>query len=140
MADKRTFPTPQRIGIFVFDGFEPIDVFGFVEAFTPASAEAQFATNVFGPLRVNRAFLPGMRERKAGLIVYVSSVVGRVALPFGGIYTASKWALEALAEVSSYELAPFGVDIAIVQPDFHASGTASWNAPITYLGSERSAP
>jgi NAD(P)-dependent dehydrogenase (short-subunit alcohol dehydrogenase family) len=90
--------------------------FGFVEAFTPASAEAQFATNVFGPLRVNRAFLPGMRERKAGLIVYVSSVVGRVALPFGGIYTASKWALEALAEVSSYELAPFGVDVAIVEP------------------------
>jgi NAD(P)-dependent dehydrogenase (short-subunit alcohol dehydrogenase family) len=90
--------------------------FGFTEAFTPSAVEAQFATNVVGPLRVNRAFLPAMRDRKSGLVVYVSSIVGRVAIPFSGVYTASKWALEALAEVSSYELAPFGVDVAIVEP------------------------
>ena len=46
----------------------------------------------------------------------MSSVVGRLAIPFGGVYASSKWALEALAETSSYELAPFGVDVAIVQP------------------------
>jgi len=90
--------------------------FGLVEAFTPDAVERQYATNVVGPLRVNRAFLPAMRERKSGLIVYVSSVVGRFTLPFGGVYASSKWALEALAEVSSYELAPFGVDVAIVEP------------------------
>jgi NAD(P)-dependent dehydrogenase (short-subunit alcohol dehydrogenase family) len=90
--------------------------FGIQEAFTPAAAERQFATNVVGPLRVNRAFLPAMRERRAGLVVYVSSVVGRFIIPFSGIYTASKWALEALAETSSYELAPFGIDVAIVEP------------------------
>jgi NAD(P)-dependent dehydrogenase (short-subunit alcohol dehydrogenase family) len=90
--------------------------FGIQEAFTPASVEQQFATNVVGPLRVNRAFLPAMRERKTGLIVYVSSVAGRLVIPFGGVYAASKWALEALAETSSYELAPFGIDVAIVQP------------------------
>jgi len=90
--------------------------FGVQEAFTPAAAERQFATNVIGPLRVNRAFLPAMRERGSGLIVYVSSVVGRLALPFAGIYIQSKWALEAQAEVASYELAPFGIDVAIVQP------------------------
>jgi NAD(P)-dependent dehydrogenase (short-subunit alcohol dehydrogenase family) len=90
--------------------------FGVTEAFTPSSVEAQLATNVVGPLRVNRAFLPSMREKKSGLVIYVSSVVGRVALPFSGVYTASKWALEALAEVSSYELAPFGIDVAIVEP------------------------
>ncbi len=56
-----------------------------------------------------------MREAKRGLVVYVSSVVGRIAVPFGGVYTASKWALEALAEVASYELQPFGIDVAIVQ-------------------------
>ncbi len=95
--------------------------FGVQEAFTPAAAERQFATNVFGPLRVNRAFLPAMRERKSGLIVYVSSVVGRLIMPTGGIYTASKWALEALAETSAYELAPFGVDVAIVQPGAYAT-------------------
>jgi NAD(P)-dependent dehydrogenase (short-subunit alcohol dehydrogenase family) len=93
-----------------------VGYFGIQESFTPAAAERQFTTNVFGPLRVNRAFLPGMRERRSGLIVYVSSVVGRFVIPFGGIYTASKWALEALAEVSAYELAPFGVDVAIVEP------------------------
>jgi len=90
--------------------------FGFAEAFTPAAVEAQFATNVVGPLRVNRAFLPSMRDRKSGLVVFVSSVVGRIVFPFTGIYTASKWALEALAETFSYELAPFGVDVAIVEP------------------------
>jgi NAD(P)-dependent dehydrogenase (short-subunit alcohol dehydrogenase family) len=95
--------------------------FGIEEAFTPALVEAQFATNVFGPLRVNRAFQPAMRERKSGLVVYISSVVGRMIVPFGGIYAASKWALEALAETSSYELAPFGVDVAIVEPGAFAT-------------------
>jgi NAD(P)-dependent dehydrogenase (short-subunit alcohol dehydrogenase family) len=90
--------------------------FGLIEGFTPAAVERQYATNVIGPLRVNRAFLPAMRERKAGLIVYVSSVVGRLIFPFGGVYASSKWALEALAEATSYELAPLGIDVAIVQP------------------------
>lgn len=90
--------------------------FGLVEAYTPIVVERQFATNVIGPLRVNRAFLPAMRERRSGLIVYVSSVAGRTTFPLGGVYAASKWALEALAEASAYELAPFGVDTAIVQP------------------------
>ncbi len=90
--------------------------FGLIEAFTPAVVERQFATNVFGPLRVNRAFLPAMRARGIGLLVYVSSVAGRLALPFYGAYAASKWALEALTETTSYELAPSGVDVAIVEP------------------------
>jgi NAD(P)-dependent dehydrogenase (short-subunit alcohol dehydrogenase family) len=90
--------------------------FGVVESFTPETARKQFDVNVFGALRVNRAFLPGMRERRSGLVVFVSSVVGRLVIPFGGVYTASKWALEALAETASYELAPFGIDVAIVQP------------------------
>lgn len=90
--------------------------FGIQEAFTPEAVERIFAANVFGPLRVNRAFLPAMRERRSGLIVYISSVVGRIVNPFGGVYASSKWALEALAEASSYELAPFGIDVAIVEP------------------------
>jgi NAD(P)-dependent dehydrogenase (short-subunit alcohol dehydrogenase family) len=90
--------------------------FGIQEAFTPAAVEHVYAANVFGPLRVNRAFLPSMRERRTGLVVYISSVVGRIVNPFGGVYASSKWALEALAEASSYELAPFGVDVSIVEP------------------------
>jgi NAD(P)-dependent dehydrogenase (short-subunit alcohol dehydrogenase family) len=94
---------------------------GMVETFTPESVERQYATNVIGPLRVNRAFLPGMRERKSGLVVFVSSVVGRVVLPSMGVYASSKWALEALAEALALELQPFGVEIAIVQPGAYAT-------------------
>ncbi len=95
---------------------------GLTEAFTPAAVERQFATNVFGPLRVNRAFLPAMRARRSGLVVYVSSAVGRIVLPFFGVYAASKVALEALAETTSYELAPSGVDVAIVEPGDYPTG------------------
>lgn len=99
--------------------------FGLIEAFTPALVEQQFAINVFGPLRVNRAFLPAMRERRSGLIVYISSVVGRITTPFGGVYASSKWALEALAESSALELAPLGIGVAIVQPGAFATEIGS---------------
>ncbi len=95
--------------------------FGTAEAFTPASLERQFATNVVGPFRLARAFLPGMRERRTGLVVFVGSVVGRFTMPFNGIYSSSKWAIEALAEAFSYELRPFGVDVAIVEPGAYAT-------------------
>lgn len=90
--------------------------FGLTETFTPALAQRQFDVNVFGVLRVNRAFLPTMRAQRSGLIVYVSSVVGRFILPFTGVYTASKYAIEALAEATAYELRPFGVDVTILEP------------------------
>ena len=99
--------------------------FGTAEAFTPASFERQFATNVTGPFRLSRAFLPAMRAAGSGLVVFVSSVVGRVVIPFTGVYTSSKWALEALAESFSYELRPFGVDVAIVQPGAHETNIFS---------------
>jgi NAD(P)-dependent dehydrogenase (short-subunit alcohol dehydrogenase family) len=114
----------------IHDGSGTVDVlvnnagtafFGIQEAYTPEAVERQYATNVIGPLRVNRAFLPAMRARKSGLVVYVSSIVGRVVLPYSSIYSSSKWALEALAESSYYELAPFGVDVAIVEPGAFAT-------------------
>jgi NAD(P)-dependent dehydrogenase (short-subunit alcohol dehydrogenase family) len=98
---------------------------GVQEAFTPETARKQFDVNVFGPLRVNRAFLPSMRARRAGLVVFVSSKAGRLAVPFFGVYAASKWALEALAETASYELAPFGVDVAIVQPGAYTTNISN---------------
>jgi NAD(P)-dependent dehydrogenase (short-subunit alcohol dehydrogenase family) len=94
---------------------------GVAEAFTPESFERQFATNVTGPFRVARAVLPGMRRRRSGLIIFVSSVVGRMVLPFTGVYAASKWALEALGESLSYEVRPFGVDVAILEPGAYAT-------------------
>jgi NAD(P)-dependent dehydrogenase (short-subunit alcohol dehydrogenase family) len=109
--------------------------FGTTEAFTPASLERQFATNVTGPFRVARAFLPGMRERRSGLVIFVSSVVGRFVIPFAGVYVSSKWALEALAESISYEVRPFGVEIAIVEPGAYA--TNIFNATVGPDDAER---
>lgn len=94
---------------------------GVTEAFTPEAMERQFATNVVGAARVTRAFLPTMRAAGSGLVVFVSSVVGRFVLPFMGLYAGSKFALEAYAESLSYELHPAGVEIAIVEPGAYAT-------------------
>ena len=75
-----------------------------------------FDVNVFGVQRVNRAVLPHLRAKHSGLLVHVSSLLGRFALPFYGPYNASKWALEALAENYRVELSSFGVDVCVVEP------------------------
>lgn len=76
----------------------------------------QFDTNVFGLLRVTRAVLPAMRERRAGAIVNVSSLAGVVTAPYGGIYSATKRAVEAIGEALHYELKPFGIRVVLIQP------------------------
>ena len=72
--------------------------------------------NVCGPVRCLRAVLPGMRERGSGAIVNVTSVAGRFASAAQAPYVASKWALEGLSEELAFELAPFGIRVAIVEP------------------------
>jgi NAD(P)-dependent dehydrogenase (short-subunit alcohol dehydrogenase family) len=72
--------------------------------------------NVLGPIRVIRAALPAMRARGSGVIVNVSSIAGLVARPFGGIYSATKHALEAVTESLHHELRPFGIRVALVEP------------------------
>jgi NAD(P)-dependent dehydrogenase (short-subunit alcohol dehydrogenase family) len=89
---------------------------GPLEAFTSEQVQQQFDTNVFGVLRVNRAALPHMRRQGSGLLLQIGSVVGRLAFPFLGLYGATKFALEGLTESYRYELAPFGIDAAIIEP------------------------
>ncbi len=89
---------------------------GIDEAFTVEQAQRIFNVNLFGVMRVNRAVVPHLRQAGQGLIVYLSSGLGRIILPFMAIYTASKFAIEAYAEGTSYELAPHGIQSVIVQP------------------------
>ncbi|HRF16053.1 MAG TPA: SDR family NAD(P)-dependent oxidoreductase, partial [Bacteroidia bacterium] len=93
-----------------------IGVLGMQEFFTPNDFQKVFDINVFGVQRMNRAVVPYFREKKDGLIVYTSSLLGRIALPFYGTYQASKWALEALAENYRVELSGFGIENCIVEP------------------------
>jgi NAD(P)-dependent dehydrogenase (short-subunit alcohol dehydrogenase family) len=77
---------------------------------------AQYETNVFGLLRVTRAFVGKMRERRSGRIVNVGSVAGHLALPFLGAYASTKHALEGLSDALRLELRPFGVHVVLVKP------------------------
>ncbi|HET6398414.1 MAG TPA: SDR family NAD(P)-dependent oxidoreductase [Candidatus Thermoplasmatota archaeon] len=78
--------------------------------------EKQFEVNALGALRLARAVLPLMRERRSGRIINVSSTNGRVVSPFMGAYSASKFALEALSDALRLETAPFGIKVVVVQP------------------------
>jgi len=81
-----------------------------------------FDTNVFGPMRMVRAFVPAMRERGRGVVVNVTSVEGKVAAPLAGAYCGTKHALEALSESLAFEIGHFGVRVVIVEPGYIAPG------------------
>jgi NAD(P)-dependent dehydrogenase (short-subunit alcohol dehydrogenase family) len=98
---------------------------GPLEAFTLEQVHQQFDTNVFGVLRVNRAALPHMRRQGSGLLLQIGSIGGRLALPFLGLYGATKFALEGLTESYRYELAPFGIDAAIIEPGTYPTAIAA---------------
>ncbi|MEI6002284.1 SDR family oxidoreductase [Paraburkholderia bengalensis] len=89
---------------------------GIQETFTPEQTRAMFDVNVFGIQRVTRAALPSMHQAKAGLIINIGSILGRVTLPFFALYGASKHAVEAVTEGYRYELSQQGIDVVLVQP------------------------
>lgn len=86
------------------------------EFFTPEDRQRVFDINVFGVQRVIRAVLPHLRKRGNGLLLQISSCLGRFTLPFYGPYNASKYTLEAMSDNYRLELSGFGVDVAVVQP------------------------
>jgi NAD(P)-dependent dehydrogenase (short-subunit alcohol dehydrogenase family) len=89
---------------------------GIAEAFTADEVTNQLDVNVVGVHRVTRAFLPAMRTRGTGLFINISSIAGRLAVPFNGIYHASKWALEGYSLALRGELASSGIDVVVVEP------------------------
>jgi len=111
---RRVTDRADRIDVLVNNAgvFHP----AILETLTPRDLHTVFETNVYGHLRMNRAVLPSMRRAGDGLVIQVTTALGRLVLPFMGAYVASKWAMEALAEVSRYELSKLGVDVVIVEP------------------------
>jgi NAD(P)-dependent dehydrogenase (short-subunit alcohol dehydrogenase family) len=99
--------------------------YGITEAFTVEQFQRALDINVTGVFRMNQAVLPMMRKRRSGLLVHISSINGRLAAPFFGLYGASKFAMEALAETFRYELSGFGVDSVIVEPGPFRTGIQS---------------
>jgi NAD(P)-dependent dehydrogenase (short-subunit alcohol dehydrogenase family) len=93
-----------------------------VEATPPAEFERLLQHNTIGALRVAQAVLPQMRARGNGRLLFMSSIVGRIVLPPGAAYAATKWALEALVEALAIEVAPLGIHAALLEPGAVSSG------------------
>jgi NAD(P)-dependent dehydrogenase (short-subunit alcohol dehydrogenase family) len=93
-----------------------INIGGPVEVQDMEATRLTFDTNVFGYQRTIRAVLPGMRDRRSGLIFNVSSQQGRIIMPAMGLYSASKFAVESMSEQLAYELAPHGIEVVIIEP------------------------
>ncbi|MDO5605830.1 MAG: SDR family oxidoreductase [Paracoccus sp. (in: a-proteobacteria)] len=89
---------------------------GFFEAVTDAELRANFETNFFGTANVMRAILPGMRARRDGVILNVTSVGATFGIPSSGSYVATKWALEGLCESMWHELSAAGVRLKVLEP------------------------
>ena len=89
---------------------------GAVESVPVDEVRRQFETNVFGLVRMCQLALPGMRERGAGTIVNIGSMGGRLTFPGGGIYHATKYALEAVSDALRFEVRGFGVDVVLIEP------------------------
>ena len=102
---------------------------GITEAFSVAQAMEQMETNYYGAIRTMQAVLPGMRAARSGLIINTSSLVGQISPPFFATYSATKHALEAYSQALRYELSPFGVDVALVEPGPFGTGLLASGRP-----------
>jgi NAD(P)-dependent dehydrogenase (short-subunit alcohol dehydrogenase family) len=90
--------------------------YGAVEDVSIERWEQQFDVNVFGTVRMIQAALPPMREARGGTIVNMSSVAGKLSIPFAAPYCAAKHALEAISDALRVELSPFGIRVVVIEP------------------------
>jgi NAD(P)-dependent dehydrogenase (short-subunit alcohol dehydrogenase family) len=109
-----------------------VGITGPIEEIPSQEIKNNFETNFFGPIEVMKAVLPQMRSQKSGLIINITSIAGYMGLPYRGIYSASKGALELITESLSMEVKSFGINITNVAPGDFATNIASgrFHAPV----------
>jgi NAD(P)-dependent dehydrogenase (short-subunit alcohol dehydrogenase family) len=115
-AARESLSLTNGRGIDVLVNNAGFGVLGPTSEISDAEMRRQYETNVFGLMNVTRAFLPAMMQRRAGRIINVSSVGGRITLPYFGVYNSTKYAVESLSDAMRYELRPFGIDVAMIEP------------------------
>jgi len=108
--------TTENGGVDVLINNAGFGSYGAMEDTTLEDARYQFEVNLFGLARLTQLVLPHMREKKAGRIINISSMGGRIYTPLGSWYHATKHALEGWSDCLRIELAPFGIDVVIIEP------------------------
>jgi short-subunit dehydrogenase len=105
----------SNVGVPFFGPFEEVDLDAALRA---------FEINVIGAAALFQAFLPGMRERRSGKLVAVASLVGRIPFPFESIYSATKFAVEGMVQSFKFEVEPYGIKVALIEPAQVSTGFA----------------
>lgn len=118
VADAGKMIAEHGAGLWGLVNSAGVSVTGPLEQVPVSDWRRQFETNVFGLVAMTQAVLPGMREARAGRIVNIGSVAGRLAAPFMSAYAASKHAVEGLSDSLRRELAPLGVKVSVIRPGF----------------------
>lgn len=122
----RAFDELQRIEIVVSNAGYAL--FGAAEEVGDAQIERQINTNLLGSIRVARAVIPHLRKQGGGRIIQISSSVGQAAYPTMGVYAATKWGIEGFFEGTIPEIAPFGIEVTLVEPGASRTNFAASSA------------
>ena len=105
----------SNVGVPFFGPFEEVDLDAALRA---------FEINVIGAAALFQSFIPGMRERRAGKLVAMASLVGRIPFPFESIYSSTKFAVEGLVQSLKFEVEPYGIQVALIEPAQVSTGFA----------------
>ncbi|OWP83361.1 SDR family oxidoreductase [Flavobacterium columnare] len=129
-AIKRIVAESGRIDVLINNA--GVGITGPIEEIPTKEMRAHFETNFFGPIEVIKAVLPQMRLQKSGLIINITSIAAYMGLPYRGIYSASKGALELLTEALRMETKQFGIEITNIAPGDFATNIAAgrYHAPL----------
>ena len=129
-AVQKIISISKRIDVVINNA--GVGITGPIEEIITEEMRNNFETNFFGPIEVIKAVLPQMREQKSGLIINITSIAGYMGLPYRGVYSASKGALEIISEAISMEVKSFGINITTVAPGDFATNIASgrYHAPV----------